>query len=231
MVTITDKPDHDPVADMHLLDAYLRWAMEAARKLVGQDGLNAVLREAKLERYIDEPPSGELIVTDVTFGDYASFNAAMLNHFQRSGKTLVKRAGQETARLAIAHQSGVYNLSTVIAAKLLPHSVKLKMGLSAMMAGFKTLNEQKARQEWRGTIEDRADCYAFIIETCPFCAGKQSQSCIGWLMEANLEEAARQVFGQFYDVVEIECRAKGDPAGVWLVPKEPSDETINQSAK
>ncbi len=230
MVHITDRPEHDPVADMKLIDAYMRWAMEAARQVIGDQALNSVLREAGLEHFIDNPPPGELTISgDVTYGDYARFNTGLLNFFQRSGRGMMLRIGRESAKMAIAHQSGVFNLATVFAARLLPASTQAKMGLSAMMSGFKVLND-KARQEWKGHVEDAGDSYHFIIETCPLCAGKQADTKIGWLMEATIEESSRQVFGKFFDVVEIACKAQGAPAGVWEVPKQPGEEGANRSA-
>lgn len=230
MVQISDRPERDPVADMKLIDAYLRWAMEAARHVIGDQGVHSVLREAGLERFIDEPPPGELTISgDVTYGDYARFNTGLLDYFQRSGRGMMLRVGRESAKLAIAHQSGVFNLAVIFAAKFLPPGTQLKMGLSAMMSGFKVLND-KARQEWKGHVEDAGDSFHFVIETCPLCAGKQADANIGWLMEATIEESARQVFGKFFDVVEIACKANGAPAGVWEVPKQPSSEQENRTA-
>jgi predicted hydrocarbon binding protein len=230
MVTITNKPEHDPVADMMIVDAYMRWAIEAARKIIGEDALESVLHDAKLDRFIDHPPSGEMIATDVTFGDYANFNAALLNQFQLYGKKVVKDVGQESAQMALTFQRSLFNMATVTAAKLFPTPVQLKVGLSAMMAGFRTLYKQRAGETFEGRVEDRGEHFAFVVETCPFCAGKQSESCIGWLWEAVIEESGRQTWGKFFDVVETECRAKGDPAGVWLIPKHPGDEAHNESA-
>lgn len=230
-ITITDKAERDPVAEYSIVDAYMRWAMEAVKKLLGEEGLHFVLRNAGLERFITDPPSGEMEVGDVTFGDYAAFNAALLKHLQRPGKSMAMRIGRESAQMAMSFQRALFNVATLTAAKAVPSSVQIKMGLSALMAGFKRLSDQKAGQEFDGTIEEHDDHYDFIVKTCPFCVGKQSDHCIGWLMEATIEESARQAFGKFFDVVEVECKAKGAPAGVWRVPKEPSDESYNQSAR
>lgn len=230
-ITITDKPTPDPIAEYLIVDAYMRWAMEAVKKVIGEDGLKFILQKAGLERFIDDPPSGEMTVSDVTFHEYASFSAALINHFQRPGKNMVMRIGRESAQMAMAFQRALFNMAVITAAQTLPASVQIKMGLVAMLNGFKQLYEHKAGQEFIAAIEERGEHYAFVMQTCPFCAGKQSESCVGWLWEAVLEESARQTFGKFFDVVEVECKAKGDSAGVWLVPKEPSDESYNQSAR
>jgi predicted hydrocarbon binding protein len=228
---ITDKTDRDAVAEGVLVDAYLRWALEAAEEVVGKDGLAVVLRQAGLERFIENYPSDSLEATGtVHLKDYAALNAGLLSFYGRPGKGMVMRVGRISARKGIQHQSGVFNLATVLAAKLLPASVQIKMGLSAMMAGFRTIYE-KSGQPFKGDIVDKGDVYHFIMETCPICAGKHADGHICWLFEASIEESARQVFGKFFDVVEIECRAKGAPACIFAVPKQPSEEGSNQSAR
>lgn len=230
MVQISLKTTPDPVADLKVVDAYMRWALEAAEEVVGKDGLAVVLRDAHLERLINNYPPDVLEASgSINYGDYAALSSGILNFFGRPGKSMVMRMGRIAARKGIEHQSGTFSLGAVLAAKLLPYSIQVKMGLSAMMSGLRTLNE-KSGQEFIGTIEDRGDRYAFIMETCPVCAGKQSDSHICWLWEATIEEACRQVFGKFFDVVEVECRAKGAPACVFEVPKQPSEEGSNQSA-
>lgn len=231
MVQITSKAQSDPIAEMLTLDAYMRWALEAAEEVVGKDGLNVVLREAGLERFINNYPPDHLDVGNkITYSDYASLSAGLLNFYGRPGKSMVLRVGRLSSRKGIEHQSGIFNLATVLAAKLLPASTQIKMGLSAMMSGFKTISE-KAGQDFKGSIEDRGEKFAFILETCPACAGKQSDHHICWLFEGLLEEGSRQVFGKFFDVVEVECRAMGAPACVFEVAKKPSEESENTSAR
>jgi len=60
-----------------------------------------------------------------------------------------------------------------------------------------------------------------VIETCPMCAGKQADGCLGGFLEGALEESIRWLTGERYAVKETACRAKGDPAGVWEVRKSP----------
>ena len=75
---IQDKAEHDPVADFYQVDAYMRWALLAAEEVVGKRGLGIVLREAGLERLIDNYPSGELNPSGhISFGDYAALNAGL----------------------------------------------------------------------------------------------------------------------------------------------------------
>ena len=69
---IKDKVPSDPVANLHLVDAYMRWALLAAEEVVGKKGLQVLLRERGLERFIDNyPPELLKISGDITLGDYA----------------------------------------------------------------------------------------------------------------------------------------------------------------
>ena len=59
---IQDKTEHDPVAGLYIVDAYLRWALPAAAEIVGKKGLVVILREAGRGRLIDNYPANESAV-------------------------------------------------------------------------------------------------------------------------------------------------------------------------
>ena len=46
---IRNNPEHDPVMDLYIVDAYMLWALMAAEEVVGKNGLTVVLRQAGLE--------------------------------------------------------------------------------------------------------------------------------------------------------------------------------------
>lgn len=225
MLQIRDRSENDSVADMVLTDAYMRWALEATEEVVGKQGMAVALREAGLERFIDNypPESLEPPGSGITYKDYASLSAGLINFYGRPGKSMVIRVGRISARKGIEHQSRTFNLATVLAAKLLPAPTQIKMGLAALNSGFKVMND-KFGQEFKGTIDDGGEYWIYSIETDPCSAGKQSDQPIGWLMEAAIEEAGRQIFGKFFDVEQVACRSMGAPASVWHVPKQPSEE-------
>jgi hypothetical protein len=81
---ITNKAEPDPISSMLIVDAYMRWALEAAEEVVGKQGLAIVLREAGLERFIDNYPSNHLEISGtVTFGDYTNLSTGLLNFYKR----------------------------------------------------------------------------------------------------------------------------------------------------
>lgn len=216
--------DDDPYAKLIMADGYVLWALEAIEEVVGHEGMGIILRDAGMENMIDNYPPDNLEPpgSGLTMGHYARLNASLLNFYGRAGRGMVRRVGRITTQKAMDRQSGVFNLATVIAAKLLPSGTKIKMGLSAMIAGWRTINNN-FDQEFKATIEDGDDHWRLIVETDFTTAGLVSDYPLGWLMEGIVEEAAQRAFGKFFDVTQLECRSMGAPASVWRVPKTPSD--------
>jgi len=219
MVKITERPN-DPIVTNKMVDAYMRWALEAVEEVAGRDGLAVVLRDVQLDKYIDNYPSNESkVISNVTFGDYAKLNAGLLTFYGRAGRGIVKRVGRITARKGYEHQSDTFNIATVLAAKTMPAATQIKLGITAIMSGFKIMGEA-AGHEFKGTITDEGTNYHFIIETDPLAAGIQADGMVGWLMEGSLEQGARMAFEKELDVTQIACRAMGEPASIWEVPKQ-----------
>lgn len=221
MVQITRKPQPDPVAELLMVDAYMRWALEAAEEVVGKQGLAVVLRNAGLERFIDNyPPEKTEVISRITFGDYSGLSAGLLDFFGRAGKSMVMRVGKISARKGIEHQSGLFNMATVLAAKLMPSATQLKLGMAAAIGGFRAISSSVG-QEYKATIEDHGDLYTLTVETCAICAGQQADAPICWLFEALLETASCETFNKSFDFQQVACRAMGDAACVWEVSKTP----------
>ena len=89
---IKDRAEHDPVADLHIVDAYMRWALLASEEVVGKQGLGIVLRDAGLERFIDSyPPDETKVISNLTFGDYSNLSTGLLGFFGRAGRGMLRR--------------------------------------------------------------------------------------------------------------------------------------------
>ncbi len=227
MIRVTARSDQDASGDIPMVDAYMRWALEAAQAVIGPEALLQTLREAGLERFIHTPPTDALSASGaVTFRDYAAFHAALLRRF---GPAIALRIGQLSVRRALQARPARFMRSAAASSPGLTTETRLKLGLMALLAGLSQQMQSPAMQ-FEGAVEDRGDHWAVVVPTCPVCAGQQADGCIGWLVEALLAEAGRLVFGLAFNVVEVACRAQGDPAGVWLVPKRPNAESLAEAA-
>ena len=130
------------------------------------------------------------------------------------------RIGRISTRKAIDQQSALFGIAALMAAKLMPTATQLKMGMDAQISGFKKLS-QTVGEEYLAHIEDRGDKYAFVIETCAMCAGKEADEAICHLFTGTLLESTKWLTGKDFDIRETECRALGAPACVWEINKKP----------
>lgn len=216
---IKPKPTHDPVADLHIADAYMRWQLLAAEEVVGKQGLATVLRENGLEKFIENYPPDEFnFNSKITTAEYSAVSAALMTFYGRAGRGMTLRIGRLSCKKAIEKQGALFNVAGSLALKLLPISQQLKVGMENMQSGFRKLGESIG-EDYELSIEDKGETVAYIAKACPMCAGKQAQAAICTIFTGNLEEAVRWVTGKEHQVVETACRAKGDTACVWEVSK------------
>jgi predicted hydrocarbon binding protein len=220
---ITNKPQPDPVADIKIVDAYMRWALLAAEEVVGAKGMGVVLRDAKLERFAGNYPADVLKPSgSITFGEYASLNAGLLNFFGRAGKSMAYRVGRISAKHAIDQQSAMFGIAALLAAKVLPYPTQLKMGFDAMIDGFRKVYEGSG-QKFSGRIEDRGDSFVMIMPECANCAGKQSSEPMCLIHVGVIQESIHWLSGKEPEVKQTAARSMGADACMWEVSKKPKE--------
>ncbi|NJN19731.1 MAG: 4-vinyl reductase [Oscillochloris sp.] len=218
---IKDKAEHDPATEILLVDAYMRWALLAAEEVVGKNGLAVILRQSGLEQFIGNYPPEQLkVTTGLTLYHYASLNAGLLNFFGRAARSMAMRIGRQSTRYAIEHQSALFGTAALLASKVLPVPTQIKMGLSAMQAGFRRLSQAVGQERHLG-LEDRRETWAYIDHDCPMSAGKSSDEPMGWIQTGAIQEALRWQIGKDFEVEQVACRSMGAPASIWLVHKTP----------
>ena len=216
---IKNKTQHDPVADLPIVEAYMRWALMAAEEVVGKQGLWIILRENNLERFVDNyPPENLKLGQSVSCGDYANLCAGIMKFYGRAGKSVVIRIGRLSAKYAIEKQGAIFNIAARTAIKLMPLSSQIKTGLENMQDGYRKIYKDGG-SEIHLRIEDRGDKWAYIAENCPLCAGKESDSPICWSFIGTLKEGTTWLTGKELEIEEVECRAMGAPACVWEISK------------
>ena len=216
---IKDKTRHDPVADLPFVDAYMTWALKAAEEVIGKQGLAIILRENGLERFIDNfPPETLVLSKDITSREYANLSTGILKFYGRAGKSVVIRIGRISSRFGVEKQGAIFNVAARTAIKLLPLSTQIKTGLENLQGGLRRIYKDGG-YEFHVQLEDRGTKWAYVSETCPICAGKESDSHICWTWIGTLKEGLTWLTGNEFDVEEVECRAKGASACVWEVSK------------
>lgn len=216
------KSTHDPIGDWGFVNAYMRWALLASEDVAGPKGLNIVLRNAGLERYIGNYPLENFEVGGMV-RDYTMLCTELLTFFGRAGRGSLVRIGRKSTQLALKMQSEQFGLNTLMSAsKLLPAGLKLKTGLESNIAIWKTTYQQCGGQ-WQAHTEDRGDKWAYIVDTCTLCVDREADAAICHVFSGHLIEAAAWLMGKEYDVREAECHARGAPACVWEISKQPNE--------
>ncbi len=218
-VVIRDRAVHDPVCDIPIVDAYMNWALQAAEEVVGKQGLNILLRQAGLDRLVDNYPPRQLTASgNFTFVDYANLSVGLLTFYGRAGKSMTLRIGRLSAKYALEQQGQMFGVAALAAAKVLPVAMQMRMGLEAIQAGYRVMMPQM-----KLSIEDRGEKWAYVAETCPMCAGKEASEHVCWIFNGALQEGGHWQTGKDFEIEEVECRAAGGHACVWEISKKPKE--------
>ena len=171
---IQPKTEHDPVADLVMPDAYMLWSLLAAEEVIGKQELANVLRQAGLKQLIDNYPPDYMNTTrELNSGHYASLLAGLLNRAEPDSQGTLSRIGLLSAKYSIDRQSALFNLTALLALKVMPVPLQLKMGLENMQSGFRRLWHTFG-QTLDLRMEDRGDKLAYNAAACPMCAGQQA---------------------------------------------------------
>ena len=222
-IEIHNRSIPDPIAGIPIVDAYMLWALLAAEEVVGKPGLNALLRQGGLERLLENYPTSALTATGhFVFSDYANLSTSLLTFYGHAGKSLTLRIGRLSARHGIDRQGQLFGLSAMVAVRILPISMQIRMGLEAMQAGYRAMMPQMKHY-----VEDHGDKWAYVSETCPMCAGKEANEPICWIYNGVLEEACRWQTDKDFAIEEVACRATGAATCIWEVAKQPREQRVD----
>ena len=201
-------------ADMVLPPEAVEVAFITVREVVGQGGINTLLRRAGLEDYEGrtELKKGE----QVTFGHIGRLTQAMIDLYGLRGATaILRRAGRvqfRTWREAYPKAIGTAR----VALRALPVLTRLRLVLNSvsLAAG------QIAHVECHISQDD--DYIFFEACQCPYCSTLQAESPLCETAVGALEELATWVSnGKRFEVQEVSCRAMGDPACRFAILKKP----------
>nr|HID13129.1 4-vinyl reductase [Anaerolineae bacterium] len=217
---VINKTEHDPVCDLDFPNAYMRWAIMAVEEIAGKHGTAIILREAGLERLIDNLPPANMEFEGLKYSDYSALNQALLNFFGRPAKTFARHIGRLSARYSIEQESVLFGFATT-ALKLMPVNMRLKIALNNMAQGFRKL-AARVGQTLDLRVEELPDKFLYISYTCPVCNGRLADEPMCYVFIGTIQEGAVWLTnGQEFRVVETHCRAIGDPACVFELYKTP----------
>lgn len=189
--------------DAMIVNSLVRQALVSAQEVMGDNGLNAVLRTSGLERFIGNFPPNNL-EPSIPASQYARLNQAIEEFYGRGGRGMLRRIGKASFQYGIREQSGLLGVAGM-ALKLLPERQRIKFILNGMADALKKSNAQV--NAW---VDESGDRLAYTESTCAICHSRQSADPICHLYVGSITEAVHWATGKEYQVTETHCLAKGD---------------------
>ena len=123
-----------------IVNALVRQALVSAQEVMGENGLNAVLRSVGLERFIGNFPPNDTN-PGIKTCDYARFNEAIEAFYGRGGKVMLRRIGKASFQYGVREQGALMGMAGA-ALKLMPPKGRIKFVLNAMVNALKKTNPQ-----------------------------------------------------------------------------------------
>jgi len=188
--------------DAVMVNTLVRQALIVAQEVIGENGLNTILRTSGLEQFIGNFPPDNLEPA-IQAAEYARFNQAIEAFYGRGGRGILRRIGKASFQYALREQATLLGIAGV-ALKLLPERARIKFILNSMANALKKTNPQV--EAW---VED-GEHLAYIEATCAICHSRQSETPICHLYTGSISEAVEWATGHAYEVRETHCMACGD---------------------
>lgn len=190
--------------DSVIVNALVRQALISAQEVMGENGLNTVLRTSGLERFIGNYPPDDLN-TAINTSDYARLNEVIEEFYGRGGRGMLRRIGKASFQYAVREQAALLGIAGM-AIKVLPVKQRIKFILNALVNALKKSNSQV--DAW---VEEENGIFAYCDASCAICHGRTSTEAICHLYIGSIGEAVKWATGQEFEIVETHCTAKGDP--------------------
>jgi predicted hydrocarbon binding protein len=184
-------------------------------EVIGLGGVEAILRLASLEEFIQNypPPRTERVFS---FESVSSVQSALEKKYgPRGGRGLALRTGRACFAYGIKEYGSILGL-TEMAFRLLPLSTKLHTGAKAFADLFNKYTDQKVR------VEEKDNKIFWHIDCCPLCWERQADEPVCHLAVGLLQEALYWLSGgKVFNVEETACIARGDESCTIVIDQTP----------
>lgn len=216
------RPDADPSASEQEPERFYpskigRLYLMSLEEVMGRNGVSALLNMAGLRERANNYPANDLR-REYSFSELSTTSQALETMYgQRGARGMELRAGRVAFNYGLKEFGPLLGMAD-LALKLMPLGMKLKIALNAVAQTFDRFSDQPTH------VEEKKGQFLYVIEKCPVCWHRHSDSPCCHIARGIIEESLRWVSGgKNFRVEEIECRAVGDPTCTFAIDKEPLD--------
>jgi predicted hydrocarbon binding protein len=195
-----------------------RVILQAMEQAWGPEQLAQVLQQAGLPDLIDHYPPNNLKL-QFPFEAVSGLQAATEALFgEQDGRQALREVGRRMLGIGLAEFEPLLGI-TDLPTRHLPTGMKLRVGFDTFAMVFNRFTDQRV------ALSETSSDYLWIIERCPVCWGRRTQSPCCHLAVGILEEGLRWVSnGRLFAVEEIECVAAGGATCTIRIGKVPLSE-------
>lgn len=214
-VMATDAPGEAPSGQYYWPNKMGRMYLLALEDVMGKNGANAVLNQARLRHRINNYPPCNLDL-GWSFQEMSDLSQALVDlHGPEGGSALALRVGHAWFHYAMKDMAAVLGIAD-LAFRLLPLSTKIRLGLQAMADTFNNTSDQIVH------LEEEGDRFLYHVERCPFCWNRVSDVAICHSGLGILQAGVHWVTGgKEVRIGEIGCLARGEPFCTYRIEKRP----------
>ena len=193
----------DSEPDRALPNRRLSAVLFAIQDVMGRNGLNASLKLAGLHRYIGHlPPANDQ--RDLHASEYAALIQAIETQLGSGARGQLNRIGHAAFRQLVVADKLRWNSLAFFNRFLTPRQ-RMRRALAELARFLSAPDGQAAVYS-----DDQRLLFTDSASDATYKRKRNVEIC--WLMLGQIQECLYWATGDHYDVVEVACRAKGDPA-------------------
>ena len=189
--------------DSVIINSLVRQALTSMEEVMGEHGLNVVLKTCGLDKFVGNYPPNDL-EPSIKASQYAQLNQAIEDFYGRGGRGMLLRVGRASFQYGVREQAALLGVAGV-ALKLMPEKQRIKFILNGMADALK-----KSNPEVDAYLDESNGKLAYVESTCAICNGRHSETPVCYLYIGSVSEAVQWATGKEYEITETHCLAKGD---------------------
>ncbi len=191
----------EQIVDRAIPNERLRWLILAIGSQMGDHGLRMMLRQAGMDRYLEQPPPDNAR-PGPTSAEYSHLLATVRRYFGRGARGTLTRIGREAFRQQLAHRRSLaLTRRTVLAVMPIPNRMRWILG---------RLADEMSTPDGHVLVEESGGNLCLVDHTHDRTFEVHAEDPICWSAIGEISEALLWATEQDHTVLEVNCRATGD---------------------